>query len=66
MNTLKEISLKLELFDVSGKLISTEEVKFSSDKNIYSLNTSEFAKGIYQLKMSGDVKDPILIKIIKD
>lgn len=66
INTLSEISLKLELFDAAGKLVAKNSLKFSNEIKETSFNTSHLAAGIYQLKISGSERETKFVKFVKE
>jgi hypothetical protein len=53
-NNMDDTKLLIELSDIGGKIIFNETVNVSAGKFIHKLNLSNFAKGIYLLKIFDD------------
>ncbi|MDX2173592.1 MAG: T9SS type A sorting domain-containing protein [Bacteroidota bacterium] len=66
MSGTKTISVNIEMFDVSGKLILKQQASFDKEKTEYSLNISSISNGIYSLKASSKDGGSQTIKIVKE
>ncbi len=67
LNTPESDNITIEIFDYTGKLIYNDLVKLDKGSNHFNIKVSNFAKGIYNLRMINDDKSFFeTIKLIKE
>lgn len=62
----KTLACKIEVLDATGKIIALKEITFNSNTTELHLNTSEYAKGIYFLKLTTREGNTKALKIVKE
>ncbi|MDI1354978.1 MAG: T9SS type A sorting domain-containing protein [bacterium] len=60
------LDVTLLLSDVTGKVISEQQVNFKKEKNEYQLTISSLAKGVYFLKISKEGQEVQNIRFVKE
>ncbi|MEO6304865.1 MAG: T9SS type A sorting domain-containing protein, partial [Bacteroidia bacterium] len=66
INTVKNIDINIELFDISGRSVLKQNAAFTKDKTECKLNIAALADGVYSLKATSKEGNSQTIKIIKD
>jgi hypothetical protein len=62
----KTFECEVEIFDALGKIVLKRSAIFNKEKHQHQFNLTEFAKGIYFLKMTSKEGSSEVIKVVKD
>jgi len=64
LNTAKEGTLSLSIVDISGRLISHQNVSITQGEQVHTLEMNDLSEGIYFVKMVGEDMNEI-IRMVK-
>ena len=66
MNTGNATTVLVEVIDMAGKLILTNEYIFSEKENTTEINLEKFANGVYFIKLVTSDKATQTIRVVKE
>jgi len=64
--SVKDADISIQITDISGKIVLSENLNFKSNAEEVQLNISSLSKGLYILKLLTDKSESQFIKLIKE